>query len=155
MTDFVYVTDIFNLAVSWGLVILIWLVQIIIYPGFRQFPSQGFAAYHQWYVIRISVIVLPLMICELIFVIAWLVIKKLSFYALLSVVLVILVWLSTFLFQVPIHNHLRTGKDLAAIRRLVATNWIRTVAWSIKAVVVTIAVIGGAKANFLTPSLLS
>jgi hypothetical protein len=130
---------IFNIAISWGLLLLIWLVQIIIYPGFRRIPSKGFVNYHRWYVIRISAIVLPLMICEVIVTIGWLMLDSNLFFPLISAFWVVIIWLSTFVLQVPIHNRLQAGKDDACIRRLVTTNWIRTIAWSMKAVAVTIA----------------
>lgn len=47
--------------------------------------------------------------------------------------LVALIWLSTFLIQVPIHQQLAKGKDLGLIDRLVRTNWIRTILWTLKA----------------------
>jgi hypothetical protein len=62
---------IFNIAISWGLLLLIWLVQIIIYPGLSRIPSNDFVNYHSWYVVRISAIVLPLMIGEAIITISW------------------------------------------------------------------------------------
>ena len=127
-----------NLAVSWGLFILIWLVQIIIYPGFHRISPEGFAAYHRWYVKRISSIVLPLMIAELILAIWWVLADNYSSVSITSGLLVIVVWLSTFLLQVPIHNRLKAGKDDKRIQRLVATNWIRTAAWSLKACAVSI-----------------
>jgi hypothetical protein len=43
--------------------------------------------------------------------------------------------------QVPIHNRLKSGKKEVLIRRLVATNWIRTIAWSLKSLVITLTVI--------------
>jgi len=43
-----------------------------------------------------------------------------------------IVWLSASVLQVPIHNRLIAGKK-REIRHLVATNWIRTAAWSLKA----------------------
>jgi hypothetical protein len=132
---------IFNIAISWGLLLLIWLVQIIIYPGLSRIPPKGFVNYHRWYMIRISTIVLPLMICELIITIGWLMLENYSFYSLVSAFLVVIIWLSTFVLQVPIHKHLQLGKDHACIRRLVATNWIRTIAWSMRAAVVTIATV--------------
>ena len=55
--------------------------------------------------------------------------------------LVFVVWLSTFALQVPIHNRLKIRKDEILIRRLVVSNWIRTLAWSFKAVLITLAVI--------------
>ena len=61
--------------------------------------------------------------------------------AVISTVLVVIVWSSTFLLQVPIHNRLMSGKKEMLIRRLVATNWIRTIAWSLKSLVITLAVI--------------
>jgi len=127
-----------NLAVSWGLLILIWLVQTIIYPGFDRISAGDFAGYHRWYVKRISAVVTPLMIGEAIISIAWLSSVNDSLLPSVSVFMVVIVWLSTLVLQVPIHNHLKSGKDPAAIRQLVATNWIRTIAWSIKAIVATI-----------------
>jgi hypothetical protein len=127
-----------NLAVSYGLLILIWLVQLIIYPGFHRISQDAFAAYHRWYVIRISSVVLPLMIGELILTIWWVLSDTYSSISLSAGFLVIIVWLSTFTFQVPIHNQLKRGKNDNRIQRLVATNWIRTVAWSLKTVVVSI-----------------
>ena len=127
-----------NLAVSWGLLVLIWLVQLIIYPGFHRISPEVFVAYHRWYVIRISSIVLPLMIAELILAIWWALSDNYSPASLTSGFFVVVVWLSTFLLQVPIHNHLKEGKEDKRVQRLVATNWIRTAAWSLKAVTVSI-----------------
>lgn len=127
-----------NIAVSWGLLILIWLVQIIIYPGFQRISDDDFAGYHRWYVKRISSVVLPLMIAELTLTIFWV---RTDGYAISSVfagLLVLIVWLSTFMLQVPIHNQLKKGKNGMQIQRLVITNWIRTAAWSLKAATVSI-----------------
>ena len=132
------IIHIFNVAVSWGLLILIWLVQIIIYPGLARIPSNDFVDYHAWYVTRITMVVLPLMICEIVVAIAWFFLQNNLFYPAIAGGIVILVWCSTFTFQVQIHKSLQTGKDKSKIRRLVATNWIRTVAWSLKAVTVVV-----------------
>ena len=127
-----------NIAVSWGLLILIWLVQMIIYPGLVRIPSNDFVNYHAWYVTRITMVVFPLMIGEIIIAIVLFFLQDNLFYPSFAVGLVILVWCSTFTFQVPIHKRLQAGKDDATIKRLVATNWIRTVAWSLKAIIVII-----------------
>jgi hypothetical protein len=81
------------------------------------------------------------MIGEVIITIGWLIFENYSFYSSITVFLVFLIWLSTFLLQVPIHKDLQSGKDFKRISRLVTTNWIRTIAWSIKAIIVTIAAI--------------
>lgn len=131
-----------NLAVSWGLLILIWLVQLIVYPGFQRILPEAFASYHQWYVKRIAYVVLPLMIAELALTAGWVLSDNFSTASVLSSFFVFIVWLSTLALQVPIHNQLKIGKDDILIRRLVATNWIRTTAWSLKAGAVTIHAIG-------------
>jgi hypothetical protein len=130
----------FNLALSWGLLILIWLVQVIIYPGFHRIPPDIFIDYHRWYVNRISCIVLPLMISE-IGITTWWLMDAGTPGAIISTLLVVIIWSSTFLLQVPIHNRLKSGKKEALIRRLVVTNWIRTIAWSLKSLVITLSVI--------------
>ncbi len=44
----------------------------------------------------------------------------------------VLIWLATFILSVPCHRQLqKSGKDLSTINRLVATNWIRTILWSL------------------------
>ena len=51
-----------------------------------------------------------------------------------GLVLVGVVWLATFGLSVPRHDALlRGGYDLSVIERLVATNWVRTVAWTLRA----------------------
>ena len=71
--------------------------------------------------------------------VGWLILDKVTIFSAVAFFLVVLIWLSTFTLQVPIHKRLQSGKDKTLIRRLLKTNWIRTVAWSMKAVAVTIA----------------
>lgn len=126
-----------QIAVSWGLFTLIWLVQVIIYPGFLRIPEQCFTAYHRWYALRISCIVLPLMLAEVIFLLGWWWVGGDWSAVYIATLAVVVIWLSTFRLQVPLHKRLQNGKDDVLIRRLVLTNWIRTSAWSLKALVVT------------------
>jgi hypothetical protein len=53
--------------------------------------------------------------------------------ALAGLALLAVVWLSTALLQVPCHRRLERGFDGAVVRRLVSTNWIRTLAWTLRA----------------------
>jgi hypothetical protein len=46
--------------------------------------------------------------------------------------LVGVVWASTFLVQVPMHERLSSGRGASAHTRLLMTNWIRTVAWTLR-----------------------
>jgi hypothetical protein len=85
--------------------------------------------------------VLPLMITELLMAAWWLKSGSGSPFPAVSAFLVLIVWLSTCALQVPIHYRLKIRKEEVLIRRLVISNWIRTVAWSLKAAVITLAVI--------------
>ncbi len=49
--------------------------------------------------------------------------------------LVVILWVSTFTLQVPAHDRLGNGFDKKAQARLVATNWIRTVSWSLRSLI--------------------
>jgi hypothetical protein len=56
--------------------------------------------------------------------------------ALIGLSLVAVVWLSTALWQVPRHKTLGSGFDRRAWSGLVLSNWVRTVAWSTRGVLV-------------------
>ena len=56
---------------------------------------------------------------------------------LLIFLIVLAIWGSTFLLQVPVHRALASGKDEKKIDRLVRSNWLRTMLWCAKAVLVS------------------
>ena len=56
-------------------------------------------------------------------------------FFLLSMILLIIIWLSTFFIQVPIHNKL-LDEPSNYLTKLVRTNWIRTVLWTVKAMMI-------------------
>jgi hypothetical protein len=45
---------------------------------------------------------------------------------------VILIWLSTFVLSVPCHSRLNLGFCQKTVFKLVATNWPRTIIWSLR-----------------------
>ena len=112
---------------------VIWFVQVVHYPLFelaseRRF--ERFAAEHQR---RTGFVVAPLMITEAATALALLVAPPLGLgrgLPWLGALLLASIWLSTALVQVPLHRRLGGGRDASAIRRLVASNWLRTAAWS-------------------------
>jgi len=53
--------------------------------------------------------------------------------AFVGLLLVGLIWGSTFTMQVPLHAQLSSGFEATAHRNLLATNWVRTVAWTLRA----------------------
>lgn len=112
---------------------IIWFVQIVHYPLFGRIPSEGFTSYEQAHTVRTGWVVAPLMILELAAAVTLPLLKApvagtavyLSALGCLA-----LIWTSTFLIQVPLHGMLEKRHDSSTIRRLVATNWIRTLLWS-------------------------
>ncbi len=121
-------------AVSCALLSLIWIVQLVHYPAFLYIDQQQFKAFQQFHMQSISYVVAPLMFIEL-GLAAWTVYQFPSQWAFWTIlVIVILLWLSTFFVSVPYHNKLVLGKDVHAIKMLVQTNWIRTALWTAKAI---------------------
>jgi hypothetical protein len=53
---------------------------------------------------------------------------------LINLVIVALIWLSTFLIQVPLHNALSKEKQSEKLSKLICTNWIRTILWTARSI---------------------
>lgn len=118
---------------------VIWTIQVVQYPVFSAVNAENFQKYHRVHTFWITPVVAPLMILELAASILLIIYPPNQIdYKLLwfGFVLSIVVWLSTFFVQVPMHDKLALGFDSAAHERLVKTNWIRTVAWSLRAALV-------------------
>ena len=127
-----------HLAATWMLVGLIWVIQVVVYPQFLGFKEAEFQAYHFSHCSRIRLIVVPLMLLEA-GTAAWLLYQsQCSAVFLLGVGLIPVIWLSTALLQTPIHSRLRSGKDRRLVRRLILTNWIRTLAWTIRGLLLSL-----------------
>ena len=127
-----------HLAVTWTLVGLIWVVQILVYPQFRRVAPAEFRDYHFAHCFRIGLIVAPLLFAEAATA-AWLLYAGgQSMPFILSTGLIPLVWLSTAFFQAPIHTSLMRGFDAPLIERLILTNWIRTLAWTARGILVSL-----------------
>ena len=92
-----------------------------------------YAAYEQAHVSRIGPVVAPMMLLELGSGIALLISAEDPFRSnafFVAMGLLIVIWLSTFLIQVPLHGTLSDGFDDPAHTALVSSNWIRTLAWT-------------------------
>jgi hypothetical protein len=122
-----------HFAATWYLVGLCWLVQRVQYPLMQGVGSEHFAAYEAAHVARIGPVVAPMMLLELataVFLWRWGGVPYRRPGFVVAMGLLGVVWISTFLIQVPLHDVLRGGFDAEVHARLVWTNWIRTLAWS-------------------------
>lgn len=126
-----------HFASTWYLVGLCWLVQRVQYPLMASVGPENFAAYEEGHVSRIGLVVGPMMLVELSSGLLLLAIGgELSRRPVFIVGLVLLglIWLSTFFIQVPLHGALATSFDSESHASLVRTNWIRTLGWSARGI---------------------
>jgi hypothetical protein len=115
---------------DFGIVIVVWLAQAIMYPSLEHIEENVFVEWHQTYSTRIAFFVIPLL-CGQAIIVGIMIYYGGSFLTLLSVAMIALCWASTFGLSVPCHARLqRFGKDLTVIRKLVRTNFIRTILWT-------------------------
>ena len=121
---------ILRLLFDFGLLVLIWIVQRIVYPGFLHYNPKNLINWHKVYTSRLTFIVMPLMLGQLGFSIVQL-IMEINLYTVLSIIIIIVIWVSTFMQFVPIHAQIAKGKaSQNMLDSLVKKNWIRTCLWT-------------------------
>tara|TARA_R110001592_G_scaffold81119_1_gene241043 strand:+ start:584 stop:1033 length:450 start_codon:yes stop_codon:yes gene_type:complete len=128
-----------NAASTLALFGLIWTIQLVHYPTFLHIAPERFLQFEAFHQRQISFVVLPLMVVELLSTLYLFFVPPAilpAWCATIGVLLLAIIWTSTFLIQVPLHNVLSKGYDELTITRLVRSNWIRTIAWSLRSAVV-------------------
>ena len=114
---------------------LIWYVQVVHYPLMAGWPHEQFAAWESQHRARTTPVVLPVMLVEAATAAMLLgQVPRGTARRLLVVGILLLlgIWASTFLLQIPCHDLLSRGWDENAHARLVTTNWLRTALWSVR-----------------------
>ena len=120
-------------AATLAMVGLIWFVQVVHYPLFALASERRFERFALEHQRRTALVVVPLMLIELGSAAALLagppdgLSRELLW---LGMALLGVIWLSTALLQVPLHRRLGDGPDQTSMRRLVVTNWLRTLEWT-------------------------
>ncbi len=123
------------LAVDTGLVVLVWLVQLIIYPTFAAVEPARFRTWHRGYSRRIATVVVPLMVAQALLH-GWGLLTALDAAAVVAAGCVVGAWLATFLGAVPCHRRLAAaGCEPRVLRSLLRWNLVRAVAWTLVPVV--------------------
>lgn len=111
---------------------LIWFVQIVHYPLFARIKANNFVAYEQQHTHKTGFITAPPMLVELTTALLLLYLNFGDILHWINTVGVIGLWASTFFIQVPLHQKLSQNHDASAIQKLVRSNWIRTVIWTLR-----------------------
>ena len=122
-----------QVVASVGMFGVIWIVQVVHYPLMRFVSGREFARFETAHRLRISWVVGPLVAVEGVCVLAFLFAAPAG----------LIWWLpragagaeavaigTTVLVSAPLHERLNAHVDPATLDRLIATNWIRTVAWT-------------------------
>ncbi|MBT8243866.1 MAG: hypothetical protein HKP48_02965 [Winogradskyella sp.] len=119
-----------RLIIDSGFLVLIWAVQLVIYPSFGYYSQSNLFKWHQSYTKRVTIIVLPLMFSQLILGIIhlW---QTQNWYTVLSMFIIILLWLVTFLIFVPLHQSIDNKPLENVCKKLVKYNWTRTLLWTL------------------------
>jgi len=134
--DLIYLT-IAQLVVTWILIGIVWFTQVVHYPLYRKI-KEGFVEYERSHIRRTALLLGPIMLFEA--VTAFLLVSSatggtLTMLAGVNLVLLILIWLSTFLFQISFHQKLCIRFSPKSLRNLITSNWIRVFLWTAKGVV--------------------
>ena len=64
-----------------------------------------------------------------------------SVLPLINLLIVALIWITTFLFQVPSHKKLSAGKSIPEIEKLIAGNLIRVYLWLFQVITATLIIL--------------
>lgn len=117
---------------------VIWMCQIAHYPLFADVGAR-LPAYQVRNRVRTTYVVGPPMLVEAITALLVLILLPTGvpmWAAWLGIALVAVCWITTFVRSVPAHERLTAAYDEDALAQLVRTNWIRTVAWTARGVLV-------------------
>lgn len=123
-----------NLACSLFMTGVIWFVQVVHYPLFERIGPDNFAWYQERHQRLTTRVVAPAMIMELAASFALVLGNPSSSAFWVPSGMTLLVWASTMLWQVPLHAKLASGFNQATWITLVASNWIRTIAWTLRSI---------------------
>lgn len=132
-------------ASTWLMTGAIWIIQLVHYPLFRLVGERNYSAYEAAHMGAITLLVVPLMLVE-------------AFTGLLLIgaqppgvsrwlayagfALIAVVWLMTLFVNAPQHTLLASGFNAAVHQALVNSNWVRTLAWTGRAVITGAMIIG-------------
>ena len=113
---------------------IIWVIQLLHYPTFHFIKESDYVEFQHFHMQRISFIVVPVMIIELLsgFMLVYYIRSNLLIFCL---IILLVIWLITFVFFTKLHQSLLGGYDKIIVDKLVQINWSRTVLWSLRLII--------------------
>ena len=124
-------------AATMFMVGLIWFVQIVHYPLYANVGREQFSEYEALHNRLTTWVVGPAMLIEMLTALIFLKYfpDESTSLAWIGLGLLAVIWVSTAALSVPAHDVLTAGFADDAWQKLVSTNWIRTIAWSLRGVI--------------------
>jgi hypothetical protein len=117
---------------------LIWFVQVVHYPLMAAVGEQFFVEYERRHQQRVTYVVALPMLLEGVAAVGCALAAPhllLTPRGIGSAILLLAIWMSTALWQVPLHTQLARRYDPLLIDSLVASNWLRTFSWTVRALI--------------------
>ena len=113
---------------------IIWVIQLLHYPAFHFIKERDYVEFQHFHMQRISFIVVPVMIIELLsgFMLVYYFRSNLL---ILCLIILLVIWLITFVFFTKLHQSLLDGYNKTVVDKLVKINWSRTILWSLRLII--------------------
>ena len=130
-----------NTGLALVLLGLILTVQFVHYPAFADVGDQAFSRFHMLHSQRITLLVGPLMVAEALAALLLVAARPdalPAWAAWAAGILVVVIWLDTALWAVPLHMKLEGGLDPELVTQLLRANALRAWAWLARAVLLTV-----------------
>jgi hypothetical protein len=124
-----------HLAVTWAMVGLIWMVQVVHYPLMASVGVESSSSYQTQHVAKMGWLVGPLMVVEMGLALALCSVSEVLVFPWMAWAgfgTLGCIWLITVMFSVPAHETLRDGFQAIEHHGLVQSNWWRTIGWSFR-----------------------
>ncbi|MDP4623587.1 MAG: hypothetical protein NWT08_00475 [Akkermansiaceae bacterium] len=134
--NWVELAGVLQLVATMAMLGVIWVVQLCVYPRFADIDPEKFIGAHTRHCAGIGMVVAPLMLIELFTAVFLVWAGSGGWVQWLILIFTLGNFISTALIQAPCHRQLMQGFDEAKCRLLTRSNWIRTVLWSAKALLV-------------------
>jgi len=125
-----------HLFASLSFVGIIWYVQLIAYPQFRMVSVHDWIPFEKNHTRRSFWLIAPLFVIETLGLVGISIYYGTTSPILLigSAVFYLTAYIATFTIHMPLHRLLSTSHQSKWIERLISTNWIRTIAWTLKGI---------------------
>ena len=112
---------------------VIWVIQLVHYPSFNYVEKQRYSNFQSFHMMRISYVVIPVMLAELLTLVLLIyTMDEIEIALVLSGTILLMIWFITAIFFSDAHQKLTLGYDKSVVRDLIKMNWSRTLLWTFR-----------------------